>query len=160
MGQQQRNWRYKMFSNTRSRFPLFLPMWDYKNLSWVWGWDRKIRPTDSQFVIIRWQPSDDNNESEGWMFSRVLTNGEFEGQIFLKMHSLESQFVIHLVAAEWWQTVNPRDRFSTEWSQTVNPWDRFFYPILTQIMDSFSCSPLNTSFYIRKAWKRLPENHE
>ena len=30
--------------------------------------------------------------------------------------------------AEWWQTVIPRDGF--------------FYPTLTQIMDSFSCSPL------------------
>ena len=28
-----------------------------------------------------------------------------------------------------------------------------FYPTLTRIMDSFSCSPLNTSFYIRKTWK-------
>ena len=27
---------------------------------------------------------------------------------------------------------------------------RFFYPILTQIMDSFSCSPFNTSFYLGK----------
>ena len=27
---------------------------------------------------------------------------------------------------------------------------QIFYPILTQIMDSFSCSPLNTSFYFGK----------
>ena len=26
----------------------------------------------------------------------------------------------------------------------------FFYPILTRIMDYFSCSPLNTAFYIGK----------
>ena len=32
--------------------------------------------------------------------------------------------------------------------------------LLSQIMDSFSCSPLNTSFYIGKTWKRLPENPE
>ena len=135
-----------MFTNTRSGFPLFLAMCDYKNISWVWGWDRKIRPTDSQFVIIRWQPSDDNNESEGRMFSRVLTNGESEAQIFFKNASdpSESQFVIHSVAAKWWQTVNHRDRFLAEWSQTVNPRDSFFYPILKQIMDSFSCSPLDS----------------
>ena len=36
--------------------------------------------------------------------------------------------------------------------------DKFFYPILTRTMNSFSCSPLNTSFYIGKTWKRLPEN--
>ena len=36
----------------------------------------------------------------------------------------------------------------------VIPRDRFFYPSFTQIMDSFSCSPLNTAFYIEK---RLPE---
>ena len=28
-------------------------MWDHKNLSWVWGWDRKIRFLRSSFVIIR-----------------------------------------------------------------------------------------------------------
>ena len=28
--------------------------------------------------------------------------------------------------------------------------DRFFYSILTQIMDSFSCSPFNTSFILEK----------
>ena len=27
-------------------------------------------------------------------------------------------------------------------------------------MDSFSCSPLNTSFILEKTWKRLPENPE
>ena len=41
--------------------------------------------------------------------------------------------------AKWWQTVITRDGF--------------FYPILT-LMDSFSCSPLNISFYIeKKTWK-------
>ena len=48
--------------------------------------------------------------------------------------------------AEWWQMVIARDGF--------------FYPILTKIMDSFSCSPLNTSFHTRKTWKSLPENPE
>ena len=38
--------------------------------------------------------------------------------------------------------------------------DGNFYLILTQIMDSFSCSPLNTSFYTGKNIKRLPENPE
>ena len=28
--------------------------------------------------------------------------------------------------------------------------DGFFYPTLTRIMDSFSCSPLHTSFYVGK----------
>ena len=41
--------------------------------------------------------------------------------------------------AEWWQTVTARD-----WS---------FYPIHTRIMDSFSCSPLNTAFYFEKRKK-------
>ena len=36
----------------------------------------------------------------------------------------------------------------------------FFYPILTRKMDTFSCSPLNTSFYIGKHKKMLPENPE
>ena len=36
----------------------------------------------------------------------------------------------------------------------------FFYPILTQIMDSFSCSPLSATFYIGKTRKRLQENPE
>ena len=43
---------------------------------------------------------------------------------------------------------------------TVIPRDGFFYPTLTRLMDSFSCSALNTSFYIGKTWKRLPENPE
>ena len=37
---------------------------------------------------------------------------------------------------------------------------RIFYPILTRIMDSFSCSPLITSFILKKTWKSLPENYE
>ena len=36
----------------------------------------------------------------------------------------------------------------------------FFYPTLTWIMVSFSCSPLNTLFYIGKHEKKTPENHE
>ena len=48
--------------------------------------------------------------------------------------------------AEWWQTVIPRDGL--------------FYPILPWIMDYFSSSPLNTSFYIGKTCKGLPENPE
>ena len=38
--------------------------------------------------------------------------------------------------------------------------DGLFYPILTQIMDYFSCSPLNTSFYDEKNMKLLPEFDE
>ena len=37
-----------------------------------------------------------------------------------------------------------------EWWQTVIAMGIFFYPILTRIMDYFSCSPLNTAFYIGK----------
>ena len=36
--------------------------------------------------------------------------------------------------------------------------DGYFNPILTRIMDSFSCSPLKASFYIVKTRKRFPEN--
>ena len=37
----------------------------------------------------------------------------------------------------------------------------FFYPILTRIFDSFSCSPLSTAFNIgKKNMKRLPEDPE
>ena len=47
------------------------------------------------------------------------------------------------------------------WWQMVITRDRFFYPTLIQVMGSFSCSSLNTSFYIgKKTWKRLPENLE
>ena len=42
--------------------------------------------------------------------------------------------------AKWWQTVIARDRF--------------FYPIPTQIIDYFSCSPLKPSFlYFKKAFR-------
>ena len=47
--------------------------------------------------------------------------------------------------------------------KTVIATDEFFYLIRTRIMDSFSCSPLNTcsSSYIRKKHKNiLPENPE
>ena len=37
---------------------------------------------------------------------------------------------------------------------------RIFYHILTRIMDYFSCSLLNISFYIELHEKRLPENPE
>ena len=40
-----------------------------------------------------------------------------------------------------------------------DPEYRFFYPILTKIMDSFSCSPLNFTFYFKKAPK-VPDNAE
>ena len=30
----------------------------------------------------------------------------------------------------------------------VIAWGGFFYPIFTRIMDSFSCSPVNTAFYV------------
>ena len=35
-----------------------------------------------------------------------------------------------------------------------------FYHTLTLIMNFFSCSPQNTSFYIGKTWTRLPGNPE
>ena len=47
-----------------------------------------------------------------------------------------------------------------EWWQIVIAWDRFCYPILTQITDSFSCSPLNTSFYTGKTWTDFKKNSE
>ena len=34
----QHQWWILFFSHTRSGFLLFLPMWDYKHPSWVWGW--------------------------------------------------------------------------------------------------------------------------
>ena len=37
---------------------------------------------------------------------------------------------------------------------------RIFLSHLTRIIESFSCSPLNTSFYIGKTWKILLENPE
>ena len=33
--------------------------------------------------------------------------------------------------------------------------DGFFYPILTLIIDYFSCSPISTAFSVRKSLKRL-----
>ena len=36
--------------------------------------------------------------------------------------------------------------------------DGFFYPILTLIIDYFSCSPLSTAFSIGKIIKKAPEN--
>ena len=46
----------------------------------------------------------------------------------------------------------------TNWHEVITR-ERYFYPIPTRLMDSFSCSPLNTSFYIGKH-KILPENPE
>ena len=64
----------------------------------------------------------------------------------------------------WDREINPR---ITDWHHEAcwvmtngDPEGRVFYPILTQIVDSFSCSPLCTTFYIEKRWKRLPEYHE
>ena len=42
--------------------------WDYKNLSWVWGWDRKICPEDHR-LASRGLPSDDKRWSWGTDFS-------------------------------------------------------------------------------------------
>ena len=42
----------------------------------------------------------------------------------------------HFRLAEWWQTVIPRDRY--------------FYPILTWLMDYFSCSRFKTAFSFSK----------
>ena len=38
--------------------------------------------------------------------------------------------------------------------------DRFFYPILTHIIDSFSCSQLNTEFLYVKRIQKVPEYAE
>ena len=38
--------------------------------------------------------------------------------------------------------------------------DGFFYPILTQIMDSFSCSPLHTSFLLKKNMQKAPRKSQ
>ena len=42
----------------------------------------------------------------------------------------------------------------------VIPRDGFFYSTLTQIKDSFSCSPLNTAFYVLKRLPEVPEYAE
>ena len=41
--------------------------WDYKNPTWVWGWDRKIRPEDHRGL-----PSDDKRWLRGVDFSITL----------------------------------------------------------------------------------------
>ena len=46
----------------------WISLWDYKNLSWVWGWDGKICPSGSPFVITR-RTSDDKCWSWGVDFS-------------------------------------------------------------------------------------------
>ena len=122
IGQQQRHWRYQMFSNTRSRFPLFYPCANIKIYHECEGGIEKIvpwihslsSPDGSQLItnvksegpIFSWMMT--NCESEGRIFSRVITNGESEGRFF-------------------------------------------FYPILTKIMGSFSQhSTLHTSFSLEK----------
>ena len=42
----------------------------------------------------------------------------------------------------------------------VIPRDRFFYPSLTRIMDSFSCSPLDTTFYSKEKAPRSSSIHQ
>ena len=59
-----------------------------------------------------------------------------------------------LSSLEWWHHDDKRwscgtDYFIAEWWQTVITRDGFFYPTLTQIMDSFSCSPLTAYFKLR-----------
>ena len=76
-----------------------------------------------------------------WNFIRIYH--ECEGRIEKSVPRITNW---HHRVAEWWQTVIARDRF--------------FYPILTRIIYSFSCSPLNTSFNIVKTEKRRPENPE
>ena len=66
---------------------------------------------------------------------------EYEGGIGKSVR--RSPFGIERLA-QWWQTMILRDRF--------------FYPILTKIIDSFSCPPLNAAFLYFK--KRFPEVHE
>ena len=46
----------------------------YKNPSWVWGWDRKIRPED-QRLASRGLPSDDKRWSRRMNFS-ILSSHE------------------------------------------------------------------------------------
>ena len=64
-----------------------------------------------------------------------------DGKIRLEDHRLASQGL-------------PSD--DKQWSQGTD----FFYPTPTRIMDSFSRSPLKTSFYIGKTWQRLPAHPE
>ena len=86
------------------------------NLSWVWRWDRIIRPENRRLA------------SRGW--DRTIRPEDY----LLASRGLPSD------------------------EKRLFPRDGLFYPILTQIIDSFSCSPLNTSFYIWQHEKRLPEN--
>ena len=83
-------------SNATFDFRRCISQWDYKNPSWVWGWDRKIRPEDHRLASRR-LPRDDNRWARGMDFS---------------------------------------------------------IPILTRIVDSFSCSPLHTTFILEKLEKK------
>ena len=65
----------------------------------------------------------------------------------------------------WDRKICPKDHWLESWGlRSDDKWwslgDGFFYVILTRIIDSFSCSPLCTAFYIGKTWKRLPGNPE
>ena len=83
-------WSTYDFSSLYTTLPHHL-IKDYKNLSWVWGADRKIRPSGSLFGITR----------------RVMPNSNPEGRIFLSAgHCLASRGF-----DEWFQTVIPRDGF-------------------------------------------------
>ena len=52
----------------------------------------------------------------------------------------------------WDRKIHPEDYFGITRLTYVHYSTRFSYPFLTQIMDSFSCTPLNTAFsYLKKA---------
>ena len=86
--------------------------------------------------------------------SMIKTQQNHLTQVVMKWDSLLNLCLYFNLAIIW------KTRFA-EWWQTVIPLDGFFYPTLTRIIDSFSCSPLNTLFYNwEKTWKRLLQNHE
>ena len=62
------------------------------------------------------------------------------------------------MSVEWNRKLNPKDHWLASRGLPVIAGDIFFDPILTWIMDFFSFSPLNTSFYNWKHKKSLPEN--
>ena len=68
IGQQQRHWRYKMFSNTRSRFPLFYPCAIIKIDHECEGGIEKIVP---------WIHSLSSPDG-----SQLITNAQSDGPIF------------------------------------------------------------------------------
>ena len=76
--QAQLSWAWKKLHNLRGQVllsrqgpittPNFAYGFHYKSPSWVWGWDRKIRPKDHR-LASRGLPNDDNRWSRGTDFS-------------------------------------------------------------------------------------------